>query len=228
LPVNTAVEKHDSLGVTAILQYLLQQRIVVLCILAFISADIMNDFFLTWMPSFLYEKFHLSLTMAGFTAIIFTQTAGVVSAPCRGWLADRLSIKSHNGRIVFQIACLLLGCFAIVGIGKAMTLLPLIIAMIALGVFKGSYEVMVYSIMVDYIKTQVRGLLVGFNITCGYFGGALAPVIVGAIMTYRGSSSSAMSRMSSTIATSASIYIITALLLMGVLFITHKNGSKVL
>jgi len=109
-----------------------------------------------------------------------------------------------------------------------MTLLPLIIAMIALGVFKGSYEVMVYSIMVDYIKTQVRGLLVGFNITCGYFGGALAPVIVGAIMTYRGSSSSAMSRMSSTIATSASIYIITALLLMGVLFITHKNGSKVL
>lgn len=197
---------------------------IILFVLAFASANTISAIFLTWMPTFLYEKFHLSLVMAGCSAVIFIQIASAISAPCSGWLADHLAQRIHNDRIILQIVSLLLGAMAIVVIGKATTFLPLVVAMIAFGIFKAAYEVILYFSLFDHILPQVRGAAVGLNITCGYLGGALGPLLVGAVRTY-GTTGSAMSRMSSTISASAAAYLIAALCLVGIFFITRKNQA---
>ena len=50
-----------------------------------------------WLPSFLYDKFSLSLTEAGFTATVFLQAA-TLRRSSRGWARGRLAV-SPNSRL---------------------------------------------------------------------------------------------------------------------------------
>ena len=59
------------------------------------------------MPAFLYEKFHLSLAMAGLTATIFIQLASMVGRRLGGWMADVLRRRFPGGRIAVQMIGLL-------------------------------------------------------------------------------------------------------------------------
>ena len=51
-------------------------RIVVL-IGVFIGANFVAVVFLTWLPTFLFNKFHLSLSQAGFSSTAYLQIASV-------------------------------------------------------------------------------------------------------------------------------------------------------
>src|SRR5207244_3364565 len=62
----------------------------ILLLLAFVGANFVAMTFLTWMPSFLVEKFNLRLTMAGVTGTVFIQLASAAGAPVSGFLSDRL------------------------------------------------------------------------------------------------------------------------------------------
>ncbi|HLB33628.1 MAG: hypothetical protein A3F67_00220 [Verrucomicrobia bacterium RIFCSPHIGHO2_12_FULL_41_10] len=215
------VEEETKLGIVATLRYLLVRPAVVLMILAFMSANSVAAIFLVWMPTFLYEKFHMTLTMAGCSAVIFIQIASAIGAPCGGWLADKLSQKIRNARVIVQIASLLLGLGTIIAIGQVTTLSLLTIAMIFFGLCKGGYDPGVFAALFDYIEPKVRGSATGLIISFGFIGGALGPVLVGAISTY--GTGSTIGRMSATISASAIAYGIAACFLIGVLFIKPKT-----
>ena len=214
------------LGIVKTLHALVRRPALVLLVLAFICVNFVAWIFLTWMPTFLYEKFHMTLTMAGCSAVIFIQLASTLSAPCWGRMADWLAQRQHHGRVMLQTLCLLLGIATIVVVGAANNMQLLIAAMIAFGVCKGGYDAGIFPVLFDYIDPKLRGAGCGLLISCGYFGGALGPTLVGAISTYGGASSSAMRRMSTTISMSAAAYGIGALLLVGVLFVVPKKGKK--
>ena len=55
---------------------------------ALICANFVAVVLLSWMPKFLYDRFHMGLAMAGLTATVFVQVASMVGAPLGGWLAD--------------------------------------------------------------------------------------------------------------------------------------------
>ena len=55
---------------------------------AFMCANFVAVVLLSWMPKFLFDKFQMSLAMAGLTATIFVQLASMAGAPLGGWLAD--------------------------------------------------------------------------------------------------------------------------------------------
>src|SRR5207244_8719408 len=60
-----------------------------LCLLgAFMCANFVAVVLLSWMPKFLFDRFHMSLGMAGLTATAFVQLASMAGAPVGGWLAD--------------------------------------------------------------------------------------------------------------------------------------------
>ncbi len=63
---------------------------VLILMVAFMLDNFVGMVLLTWMPKFLYDKFHLSLAVAGLTATIFIQLASMVGSPVGGWLADTL------------------------------------------------------------------------------------------------------------------------------------------
>ena len=69
---------------------------------AFLFANFVAVVVLTWMPKFLYDKFHLSLAAAGLTATVFIQLASMIGSPVGGWLADRLRAGPPGGRMMVQ------------------------------------------------------------------------------------------------------------------------------
>ena len=66
---------------------------------AFLCANFVAVVLLSWMPKFLYDKFHMGLAAAGLTATLFVQLASMAGSPLGGWLADRLRQRSPRGRM---------------------------------------------------------------------------------------------------------------------------------
>ena len=62
---------------------------------AFMCANFVAVVLLSWMPKFLFDKFHMSLAMAGLTATIFVQLASMAGAPARR-LAGRSLAPPHR------------------------------------------------------------------------------------------------------------------------------------
>lgn len=63
--------------------------------------------FLNWLPLFLYNRFHLSLALAGLTGSSVLQIAAVVGTVLGGYLSDRFAHGSPLRRMLF----LAIGCF---------------------------------------------------------------------------------------------------------------------
>ncbi|MFZ4116205.1 MAG: MFS transporter [Chthoniobacterales bacterium] len=211
---------HEALG------YLLKKPVVLLILLAFICANFVAAIFLTWLPTFLFEKFQMKLTMAGFYSVIFIQIASALTVPLFGVLADKLSRFTSNGRVLVQIGSLLIGSITIAIIGKATTLPFLFTSMVLFGACKAGYDNGIFSALFDYIEPHVRGSAVGLMNTFGWVGGALGPLVVGAVATYGGEKSSAIARMSSTIAISSIAYILGAALLGAVILMRKGTPSE--
>src|SRR5206468_1373736 len=74
-----------------------------LCLLgAFMCANFVAVVLLSWMPRFLFDRFHMGLAMSGLTATVFVQLASMVGAPVGGWLADLWRRRSPRGRMAVQ------------------------------------------------------------------------------------------------------------------------------
>ena len=81
---------------------------VLLLILAFLGANSVGMVFLTWMPTFLNEKFELSLAQAGVSATIYLQVGSMVGSMLGGVMADwlaqaharRTDVRASPGRAV--------------------------------------------------------------------------------------------------------------------------------
>jgi len=181
--------------------------------------------FLTWMPTFLYEKFHMTLTQAGFYSVIFIQLTSALSAPLCGWSGDWLTRKMKHGRLAVQVISLLVGTFAIIAIGLGTKFSLLAAMMILFGLCKSGYDAGIFGALFDYMEPNVRGSAAGLVISFGYFGGALGPLLLGAIATYGGASSSAIGRMSLTISMSGCAYFLGALFLLGVPVVLRKKAN---
>lgn len=208
------------LGVRETFHYLLQKPRALFLMAAFCCANFVGMIFLVWMPTFLYEKFHLSLVFAGFSGVVFIETASMIGAPSCGLLADRFSARWENGRVIVQLICLILGIGAIISVGMVSTYIPLVIALSLFGVCKSGYGSGIFASLFDYVEPQVRGSVAGLMNMIGWIGGALGPIVVGAVSTYGHGSS--MSCMSAAISWSAGVYGLAACLLLVVLLFKPK------
>ena len=73
----------------------------------FVGANFVAAIVLTWMPSFVYRKFGMSLTAAGFSSTAYLQVASVLGVLSGGVLADRLALRHRGGRMMTQAIGLL-------------------------------------------------------------------------------------------------------------------------
>ena len=175
---------------------------------------------LSWMPAFLYEKFHLSLAMAGLTATIFIQLASMVGSPVGGWMADTLRRRFPGGRISVQMIGLLGAAPFVVWCGMTLSVTSLIVALTCWGFFKGLYDANIFASVLDVIRPEARGTAVGFMNMIGWLVGAgTAPVVIG-IIAQRASLGYAISI--------ASVALIAAALLLGmaVLFTVGRDVER--
>ncbi|HTM51770.1 MAG TPA: MFS transporter [Bryobacteraceae bacterium] len=149
---------------------------------AFLCSNFVAVVLLTWMPKFLYDKFHLSLAMAGFTATVFVQLASLVGSPLGGWLADRLRARRPGGRMMVQAGALACGAPFVVLCGQTQSAGWLVVALCAWGLFKGLYDANIFASVFDVVRPEARGTVAGFMNMVGWLGGGgTAPIVIGYI-----------------------------------------------
>jgi MFS family permease len=174
---------------------------------AFLCANFVAMVLLSWMPKFLFDKFHLNLAMAGLTATLFTQLASMAGAASGGWMADALRRRAPAGRLWVQAIGVLGGApfVALCGLTESVPLL--LTALTAWGFFKGLYDANIFASMFDVVPPQARGSAAGLMNTIGWLGGAgAAPIVIGWVSESHG--------LGVAIATASAVYVLAALCLI--------------
>jgi MFS family permease len=146
--------------------------------------------FLTWMPSFLFEKFRMTLAMAGFSATAYLQVASVLGVLSGGVLADRLARRRRGGRVATQALGLFLGVPFLFLSGWTLSVPVLIAALVGFGYFKGMYDANIWASLYDVVPPERRASALGFMNSIGWLGGGMAPVAIGALSERYGMSGS--------------------------------------
>ncbi|MFY7911180.1 MAG: MFS transporter [Emticicia sp.] len=183
-----------------------KQPMVWILVAVFVGANFVASIFLTWMPSFLYNKFNMSLSMAGLNATFYLQMASVLGVISGGFLADKLVKTYRGGRMMAQSIGLIMGVPFIFLAGWTLSIPILIIALIGFGYFKGLYDANIWASLHDVVKPKNRATAVGFMNSIGWFGGGIAPIAIAYASTKYG--------MSASISATSALYLVFGLLLI--------------
>jgi MFS family permease len=173
--------------------------------LVFVGANFVAMIFLTWMPSFLYRKFNLSLAMSGVSATAYLQIASVAGVLTGGVLADRLAKRNRAGRMITQAIGLMFGVPFIFLAGWTISVPVVIVALTGFGYFKGLYDANIWASLHDVVRPERRASAVGLMNSVGWIGGGVAPVAIAAASERFG--------MSACISANSVIYLLVAALL---------------
>jgi MFS family permease len=193
-------------SILAGIKQVFSQPMVWILVAVFVGANFVASIFLTWMPSFLYNKFHMSLSMAGLNATVYLQIASVLGVLSGGFLADKL-VKTHRGgRMMAQSIGLILGVPFIFLAGWTVSVPVLLTALVGFGYFKGLYDANIWASLHDVVKPRNRATAVGFMNSIGWLGGGIAPIAIAYASTRYG--------MSASISATSVLYLIFGLLLI--------------
>ncbi len=184
---------------------------------AFLCANFVALVLLSWMPSFLHDKFNLGLAASGLTATLFVQLASMAGSPIGGWSADALRQKLPGGRMLVQAVGLAAGAPFVLLCGWTRSVPLLIFALTAWGFFKGIYDANIFASIFDVIPSEARGRAAGLMNMVGWLGGGVAPLAVGYVAQ--------QSSLSAAIMLAASVYILGAVLLSAAVISVHPRPS---
>lgn len=179
---------------------ILGNRTVLALIAIFMGANFVAVVFLTWLPTFLFQKFHMSLSMAGLNASLYLQAASLLGVLFGGYLADRFTKRRGGGRQLAQSIGLLLGAPFLFLTGWTLSVPILVLAMIGFGFFKGLYDANIIAGLYDVVAIENRGTAAGIANSLGWLGGGLAPVVIAL--------GSARFGMSACISATAAVYLV--------------------
>jgi predicted MFS family arabinose efflux permease len=174
--------------------------------IVFVGANFVALIYLSWMPSFLHDKFGMTLAMAGFSATAYLQIASVLGVLTGGFLADRLARRFRGGRMMAQATGLFLGVPFIFLSGWTVSVPVLVLALVGFGYFKGMYDANIWASLYDVVRPERRASALGFMNSIGWLGGGLAPVAIGAMSERYG--------MSGSISATSGIYLSIGLLMV--------------
>jgi MFS family permease len=170
------------LPAAAALRLILRTPTALMLMAAFVCANFVAVVLLSWMPTFLYQRFGMSLAMAGLSATVFAQLASMAGAATGGWLADLMVKRTPRGRLMVQALGVLAGAPFVVLCGMTQSLGWLVVALTGWGFFKGLYDANIFASPFDVIRPEARGTMAGLMNCVGWLGGGgTAPIVVGLI-----------------------------------------------
>lgn len=151
----------------------------ILLTIAFSGMNFVGVGFLTWMPTYLHEKYHFSLARAGFDATFYHHIGAFVGVLGAAMVADKLMGKVVAGRGIVQTLGLFAGAPFIYLMGKSSSLSVLYVALALFGLSRGIYESNTWAALYDVIAVRYRSAATGFVLTFGFIVGAISPYFLG-------------------------------------------------
>lgn len=178
-PQEKTEEKRHSIGF--VIREIFKKKTVWMLCLAFGGMVFVNIGYVTWMSTFYHEKYHLSLSTAGFTSMFFHFALALVGVILGGKLSDKWALKRKTVRMETEFIGLLLGAPFIFLMGYTSNLYVSYLALALFGFFRGIYDSNLYAALFDVIRPDLRASSVGVMTAFAFLVGALAPLVLGYI-----------------------------------------------
>ena len=154
---------------------------VILLTLGFGCMVFVNVGYLTWMPSFLVDKFGMSLTDAGFSALFYHHLGAFLGVLSGARISDHFAKINPRNRLVVQALGLLLGAPFIYWISMSQTQAMTYVALFGFGIFRGWYDSNIVASLYEVVSTNMRSSAYGLMLACAFLIGASAPYLLGVL-----------------------------------------------
>lgn len=172
-----ATEPPVKLG--EVLRAVLRTRTLYFLSLAFGAMVFATVGYMTWMPTFLYEKFHLSVKDAALNSMLYHFIFAFIGVMVGGRVSDRLAGRRPTVRMEMEYLGLLLGAPFIWLMATSSNLTTVYVALAAFGFFRGLYDSNLFVALFDVIEPRYRSTATGLMLAFAFTGGATAPLILG-------------------------------------------------
>jgi sugar phosphate permease len=148
--------------------------------LAFAGVVFVNNGYLTWTPTYLHERFGLSLAKAGFASMFYHHLGALLGVLLGGRLSDRWAAARPSIRPELQAAALLVGAPFLFWIGRGESPVAVYVALGCFGVFRGIYDSNMFASVFEVVEPRFHASGAALFICFGFTMGALSPVVMGA------------------------------------------------
>ncbi len=179
-------DSHNKISVGEALKIFFKKPTALLLTGAFAGMVFVNVGFMTWMPTYLHEKFGFSLSRSGFDATFYHYTAAFFGVLIGARIADRYSEKIVGVRGIVQGFGLLLGAPFIFLLGIGNTAFVIYIGLTLFGIFRGIYDSNIFAALYDVIEPRLRSTATGLMLMFAFITGSAAPYILGEIKPIAG------------------------------------------
>jgi predicted MFS family arabinose efflux permease len=132
-----------------------------------------------WLPSYVYDRFHLSLSQSGLTATLFLQTGSAAGAMLGGYVGDTYGARRRFGRFHVLIFGLITCAPFALGTFSAPTLALLKMSAFCFGLFAGIFVSNIFASAYDLVSPRNFGLATGVINMAGGLGSGAAILFAG-------------------------------------------------
>ncbi|MDE3164723.1 MAG: MFS transporter [Acidobacteriota bacterium] len=175
-----------AVGFTGSLRRLLGDPSFLLVAAGFVSLALANWLVYTWLPLFLYERFHLTMAAAGFSATFYIQAASYAGVVAGGVLADRWSRFTPRARLYTQMAGLAAAA-PFLALLSAATSMPLLIgALVVFGLGRGFFDCNTMPVLREISGAAHSATGYGILNLGGCLAGGFAVALAGYLKQYLG------------------------------------------
>ncbi|MCE5347678.1 MAG: MFS transporter [Bacteroidales bacterium] len=179
--LNAVVTTDAKKSVKEVIKVFFTKPTAILLALAFASFQFAGVGFLTWMPTFLHEKFNFSLARAGFDSTFYHFAAAFFGVIIGARISDKLVQKYFGIRGLVQLVGLLIGAPFIFIIGKSDSILIIYLALTIFGLCRGAYDSNIFAALYDVIEMPYRSTATGIMLMFAFVVGSAAPYILGVL-----------------------------------------------
>ena len=158
---------------------LIRKPSAILLGVSFTCLVFVNVGYLTWMPTFLHEKFNLTITDAGFSSMFYHHIFAFAGIIFGGILSDKLALKSKYYRLYMQAGGLLFGAPFIYWMGQSNTIIPVYISLAGFGLGRGVFEANFFTTLFATVEPAYRASINGLIFLFVFGIGSLSPYLLG-------------------------------------------------
>ncbi|WKN42776.1 MFS transporter [Tunicatimonas pelagia] len=177
---------RDQITIREAIQYTLAKKTLILLSSAFGLMVFALLGYLTWMPTFLHEKFGLPLAEAGFSSMFYHHLLAFVGVLLGGRWSDHIAKQRKKFRVEIKMMGMLLGAPFIFMMGSVSDLWWCYLGLAGYGLFRGMYDSNLFAALYEVIEPKYRSSATGIMISFAFIVGALAPVALGWIKQQAG------------------------------------------
>lgn len=147
----------------------------------FAAISVGNWIVYTWLPLYLYERFHMRLDEAGFTATFYLQAGSFTGILIGGAVADRWALRNPRGRLFAQAWGLAAAAPFLFLSGFTSSVVLLMLGMVVFGLGRGIYDANCMPALCQIAPENLRATGFGIFNFIGPFTGGIVAAAAGAL-----------------------------------------------